>query len=88
MSRSIKKGFFIDKKLYFKLNKNNFKTWSRNSTIIPKMIGLNIFVHNGKIFHKVYIMEEMIGYKLGEFSFTKIFKSHSKKIKIKKNVKK
>ncbi|BAF35183.1 ribosomal protein S19 [Candidatus Carsonella ruddii PV] len=87
MSRSIKKGVFLHKSLFLKIKNNkleNIKTWSRNSTIIPDMIGININIHNGKLFKKVFIVEDMIGCKLGEFSFTRKFKSHSKKIKRKK----
>ncbi|AGS06668.1 30S ribosomal protein S19 [Candidatus Carsonella ruddii] len=87
MSRSTKKGVFISKSVYLNIGKNSFKTWSRSSTIIPDMIDSTILVHNGKKFFKVYINENMIGHKLGEFSFTRNFKSHTKKIKNKKNVK-
>ncbi|ATX33400.1 30S ribosomal protein S19 [Candidatus Carsonella ruddii] len=86
MIRSLKKGIFINKSLFLKFSKNNIKTWSRNSTIIPDMVDFTIYVHNGKRFIKVYINENMIGHKLGEFSFTRNFKSHTKKIK-NKNVK-
>lgn len=87
MPRSLKKGVFIEKSLYLKLNKKNIKTWSRSSTIIPDMVGNSILVHNGKKFFKVFIIEDMIGHKLGEFSLTRNFKSHTKKNKIKKNAK-
>ncbi len=53
------------------------KTWSRRSTITPEFVGLNFAVHNGKIFHNVYVTENMVGHKLGEFSVTRIFKKHS-----------
>ncbi|XOD38956.1 MAG: 30S ribosomal protein S19 [Candidatus Carsonella ruddii] len=87
MIRSLKKGIYIDKSLFLKFSNNNIKTWSRNSTIIPDMVDITIYVHNGKKFNKVYINDNMIGHKLGEFSFTRNFKSHTKKIKNKKNVK-
>ena len=86
MARSIKKGPFIDAKLYKKITKegaNNIKTYSRSSTVIPDMIGKVIHVHNGKQFIPVKISENLVGHKLGEFSPTRLFRSHggSKKIK-------
>ncbi|XZR52565.1 MAG: 30S ribosomal protein S19 [Candidatus Carsonella ruddii] len=87
MTRSIKKGFFLHKSVYLNFQKKNFKTWSRSSTIIPDMVDNSILVHNGKKFFKIYINEDMIGHKLGEFSLTRNFKSHTKKIKNKKNAK-
>ncbi|MDD5435234.1 MAG: 30S ribosomal protein S19 [Nitrospira sp.] len=84
MARSIKKGPFIDAHLMKKVEAMNktsdrkiFKTWSRRSTIIPEMIGHTIAVHNGKKFIPVYITENMIGHKLGEFSPTRTFKAHA-----------
>jgi small subunit ribosomal protein S19 len=84
MARSIKKGPFVDSKLYKKVvdaqeasDKKAIKTWSRRSTIIPEMIGLTIQVYNGKIFVPVYVNENMVGHKLGEFSPTRIFRGHS-----------
>jgi small subunit ribosomal protein S19 len=84
LSRSIKKGPYIDKKLYKKvieLNKTNdnrvIKTWSRRSTIFPEMVGHTFNVYNGKKFFPVYVTENMVGHKLGEFSPTRIFKSHA-----------
>lgn len=84
MARSIKKGPFIDSHLSNKIEAMNqvgerkiIKTWSRRSTIIPEMIGHTIAVHNGKKFIPVYVTENMIGHKLGEFSPTRIFKAHS-----------
>jgi len=81
--RSVKKGPFVDEKLLKKierLNQDNerrvFKTWSRRSTIIPDMIGHTLAVHNGKKFIPVYITENMVGHKLGEFSPTRFFKGH------------
>ncbi len=83
MSRSIKKGPFVDKNLFKKIQtqgndkKNPIKTYSRASTIIPEMIGITINVHNGKAFIPVYVQENMIGHKLGEFSPTRLFRGHS-----------
>ncbi len=87
MSRSLKKGPFIDDKLLKKISalesqknrKKVIKTWSRRSMIIPEMVGLTIAVHNGKKFIPVFISENMVGHKLGEFSPTRIFKGHSTK---------
>ena len=85
MPRSTKKGPFVDKHLLKKVlalssasSKNIIKTWSRRSTIIPEMIGLNIAVHNGKKHITVFIQDEMVGHKLGEFSETRLFRSHEK----------
>lgn len=84
MSRSLKKGPFIDghlQKKVEKLNESNtksvIKTWSRRSTIIPEMVGHTIAVHNGKKFIPVYITENMVGHRLGEFAPTRIFKGHA-----------
>ena len=84
--RSMKKGPFIDGHLAVKIegmNQRNEKkvlrTWSRRSTIIPEMVGHTIAVHNGKKFIPVYVSENMVGHKLGEFSFTRNFKGHSVK---------
>src|SRR5271167_1741799 len=84
MPRSLKKGPFVDGHLHVKvaaLNERNekkvVKTWSRRSTIVPDMIGHTIAVHNGKKFIPVYIAEQMIGHKLGEFAPTRTFKGHS-----------
>jgi len=81
--RSVKKGPFLDAKLMEKigiLNESNekkiIKTWARRSTIIPEMIGHTLAVHNGKKFIPVYITENMVGHKLGEFSPTRFFKGH------------
>src|SRR5690242_3815757 len=86
MARSTKKGPFIDSHLATKveaMNSRNEKkvvrTWSRRSTIIPEMVGHTIAVHNGKKFIPVYVTENMVGHKLGEFSFTRSFKGHSMK---------
>jgi len=84
MSRSFKKGPYIDEKLLKKIRELNqkrkktiIKTWSRGSTIFPVMVGHTIAVHNGKRHIPVYITENMVGHKLGEFSPTRIFKGHS-----------
>ena len=83
MGRSIKKGPFVDAHLMAKINvmaekndKRVAKTWSRRSTIIPEMIGLTLAVHNGNKFIPVYITQQMIGHKLGEFAPTRTFKGH------------
>jgi len=84
MARSIKKGPFVDHHLMAKVDKARagndkrpIKTWSRRSTIVPDFVGLTIAVHNGKAHMPVYITENMVGHKLGEFALTRIFKSHS-----------
>lgn len=83
MSRSLKKGFFVDVPLLEKVQRAQgsgdrkvIKTWSRRSTIIPDMVGLTIAVHNGKNHIPVYISENMVGHKLGEFAPTRTFKGH------------
>lgn len=85
MSRSLKKGPFVDEKLLIKienLNSSNqktlLKTWARSSTIVPEMLGHNIAVYNGRKHVLVYIEERMVGHKLGEFSPTRLFRSHAK----------
>lgn len=82
--RSSKKGVYVDEKLLEKVlaarQKNDrrpIKTWSRRSTITPEFVGLTFGVHNGKMFHNVFVTENMVGHKLGEFSPTRIFKKHS-----------
>jgi small subunit ribosomal protein S19 len=84
MGRSIKKGPYVDEKLMSKVRKMEatrekriIKTWSRNCTIIPEMIGYTFAVHNGIKHIPVYITENMIGHKLGEFSHTRLFRGHS-----------
>ena len=84
MSRSLKKGPFIDYKLEKKVNdlieskkKVVIKTWSRSSTITPDFVGQTIAVHNGNKFIPVYVTENMVGHKLGEFSPTRIFRGHA-----------
>ena len=93
MPRSLKKGPFIAQELLKKVVKANesgsskvIKTWSRRSTIIPEMVGVTLAVHNGKKFIPVYITENMVGHKLGEFSPTRTFYGHAgdKKSKMKK----
>jgi len=86
MSRSIKKGPFIDDHLLKKVmtnmdqeKKQVIKTWSRRSTIVPEMVGQTIAVHNGKKFIPVYVTENMVGHKLGEFAPTRYFKGHTSK---------
>jgi len=85
MSRSLKKGPFIDQKLLKKIEKHGndkkaIKTWSRSTTIFPEMVGTNFGVHNGKEFINVYVVEDMVGHKLGEFSPTRKFRRHGGKI--------
>ena len=84
MARSLKKGPYIDPKLEIKVrkalessNKEVIKTWSRRSTISPEFVGLTFAVHNGNKFIPVYVTENMVGHKLGEFSPTRIFRQHS-----------
>jgi len=86
MSRSLKKGPFIDLHLLEKVEimnraggKKVIKTWSRRSTVVPEMVGHTFAVHNGKKFIPVYVTENMVGHKLGEFSPTKLFKGHTTK---------
>ncbi len=86
MARSIKKGPFVDlhlaKKIENAIQKNDkkvIKTWSRRSTILPEYIGLTFAVHNGRKFVPVYITENMIGHKLGEFAPTRTFQGHAEK---------
>ena len=84
MGRSTKKGPYVDEKLYLKVQKqmdagtkDPMKTWARACTIIPEFVGFTFLVHNGKMFHKVFVTEDMVGHKLGEFSLTRTFKGHS-----------
>ena len=84
MARSIKKGPFVDSHLMKKVetvratsDKRPVKTWSRRSTVLPNFVGLTIAVHNGKQHIPVYISENMVGHKLGEFSLTRTFKGHA-----------
>jgi len=86
MARSLKKGPFIDAHLQKKVetaqaisDKRVIKTWSRRSTVVPQMIGLTIAVHNGNKFIPVYVTDNMVGHKLGEFSLTRTFRGHAGK---------
>lgn len=88
MTRSLKKGPFVDEKLFAKIEKLNqqgkkepVKTWARACTIVPEFVGHTFLVHNGKAFLKVFVTEEMVGHKLGEFSLTRIFRGHGGKAK-------
>lgn len=91
MARSIKKGPFVDAHLLKKVDsartsndKRPIKTWSRRSTVLPDFVGLTIAVHNGKQHIPVYVTENMVGHKLGEFSLTRTFKGHTAGKKAKK----
>jgi small subunit ribosomal protein S19 len=84
MARSLKKGPFIDEHLMKKVlkaretnDRKPIKTWSRRSTIFPEMIGLTFLVHNGKNFIPVYVTEQMVGHKLGEFAPTRTYRGHT-----------
>ncbi|MEN9561575.1 MAG: ribosomal protein [Candidatus Parcubacteria bacterium] len=86
MGRSLKKGPFVDHHLMAKVQKNNqegskkvIKTWSRRSMLVPDMVGHTFEVHNGKKFISVYVSENMVGHRLGEFAPTRTFKGHPKK---------
>jgi len=92
MGRSIKKGPFVDNHLLKKIfeaqekkNKKPIKTWSRRSMIIPEMIGLTIFIHNGRQHIPLFVTDNMVGHKLGEFSVTRTYRGHvvEKKSKVK-----
>jgi small subunit ribosomal protein S19 len=87
MGRSLKKGPFVDTPLLEKLEVMNrgaekkvIKTWSRRSTVVPEMLGHTLAVHNGKKFIPVYVTENMVGHKLGEFAPTRLFKGHTTKV--------
>ncbi|MDD3474722.1 MAG: 30S ribosomal protein S19 [Candidatus Dojkabacteria bacterium] len=91
MSRSLKKGPYLDENLMKKVNnalntgdRKPIKTWARASTITPEMVGLTIAVHNGQKHEEVLIVESMIGHRLGEFALTRKFKGHAKKGKLSK----
>jgi len=84
MGRSAKKGPFVDPKLYFKVEKLNergakepLKTWARRCTIVPEFVGHTFLVHNGKAHIRVYVAEEMVGHKLGEFAATRTYRGHA-----------
>lgn len=92
MPRSVKKGPFVDKHLMKKIedtistnSKRPIKTWSRRSMVLPNMVGITIAVHNGKLHVPIFITENMVGHKLGEFAITRTFRGHSgdKKVKSK-----
>jgi small subunit ribosomal protein S19 len=83
MTRSAKKGPYVDEKLFRKVERARdtgstepIKTWARACTIVPEFIGQTFLVHNGKVFNRVQVTEEMIGHKLGEFSPTRMFRGH------------
>ena len=84
MARSLKKGPYVDQKLLAKVEKlaesgdrRPIRTWARRSTVVPEFIGFTFEVHNGKMFHRVFVTEDMVGHKLGEFSPTRTFRGHS-----------
>ena len=86
MSRSLKKGPFVDEKLYRKVErlaesgqKTPIKTWARACTIVPEFVGYTFQVHNGRAFHEVFVTEDMVGHKLGEFALTRMFRGHTNK---------
>jgi len=86
MGRSLKKGPFVDPKLYLKVERLNesgakdaIKTWARSCTIVPEFVGHTFMVHNGRIHERVFVTEEMVGHKLGEFSPTRTFRGHGSK---------
>ena len=84
MSRSLKKGLYVDAKLQKKIealsaeDRTIIKTWARESTISPEMVGRTIAVHNGRVHVPVFVTENMVGHKLGEFSMTRTFRGHRK----------
>lgn len=95
MPRSVKKGPFVDLHLMKKVdeviasnNKRPIKTWSRRSMILPEMVGITIAVHNGRLHIPVFVTENMVGHKLGEFAATRTFKGHSGDKKVKGDEKK
>jgi small subunit ribosomal protein S19 len=82
MSRSSKKGPYVDERLLTKVermgrHREPIKTWARACTIVPEFVGHTFLVHNGRVFPKVFITEDMVGHKLGEFAPTRLFKGHS-----------
>ena len=87
MSRSVKKGPFVAEKLMIKISRERenptrrpIKTWARSSMVVPEMVGLTFLVHNGKKFISVFVNENMIGHRLGEFSPTRYFRAHGGRI--------
>ena len=86
MARSLKKGPFVDERIYNKVvkakesgSREAIKTWSRSCTIVPEFVGHTFKVHNGRVFIDVFITEDMVGHKLGEFSLTRTFRGHTNK---------
>jgi small subunit ribosomal protein S19 len=87
MGRSLKKGPFVDEKLYRKVMKqvevgmarSPIKTWARACTIVPEFVGFTFQVHNGRSFNDVFVTEDMVGHKLGEFALTRLFRGHTNK---------
>ena len=86
MSRSLKKGPFVDARLYAKVqkqqatgDKESIKTWARACTIVPEFVGVTFLVHNGRLHIKVFVTEDMVGHKLGEFAPTRTFRGHGGK---------
>ncbi|MBL0920953.1 MAG: 30S ribosomal protein S19 [Phycisphaerales bacterium] len=86
MARSLKKGPYVVESLYRKVEKLNqqskrepIKTWARRCTIVPEFIGHTFKVHNGRVFNDVFVTEDMVGHKLGEFSHTRLFRGHTNK---------
>ena len=84
MGRSLKKGPYVEQKLFEKVvrqqgqsNMEPIKTWARRCTIVPEFVGQTFMVHNGKMFFKIFVSEDMVGHKLGEFAPTRTFKGHS-----------
>lgn len=83
MSRSVKKGPHVDSKLMSKVLRQKetgstepIKTWSRSCTIVPDFVSHTFMIHNGKIFHKLFVTDDMVGHKLGEFALTRTFRAH------------
>ena len=88
MSRSLKKGPFVNPRVFQKVERQNssgvkepIKTWARSCTIVPEFVGFTFMVHNGKLFTKVFVTEDMVGHKLGEFAPTRTFRGHGGKAK-------
>lgn len=86
MTRSLKKGPFVDESLYLKVERQNqqskrtpIKTWARRCTIVPEFVGHTFQVHNGRTFLEVFVTEDMVGHKLGEFAATRLFRGHTNK---------
>ncbi|MCC7191829.1 MAG: 30S ribosomal protein S19 [Phycisphaeraceae bacterium] len=93
MPRSLKKGPYVEERLYRKVEKltqmnrkEPIKTWARNCTIVPEFVGHTFLVHNGKLFQNVFVTEDMVGHKLGEFSPTRVFRGHTTGTKAQRTV--